>query len=48
MALQPTLSLVLLFIEVSLSHIIRHIVGLIWTSDRPVAEASTDTGQYDI
>jgi hypothetical protein len=29
--------------EVSLSHTIRHAVGLLWTSDQPVAEASTYT-----
>jgi hypothetical protein len=41
MALQPTLSLVLLCIDVSLSHAIRFTVGLLWTSDQSVAEAST-------
>jgi hypothetical protein len=41
MALEPTLSLVLLCIE-------RHTVGLLWTSDKPVAEASTYTGQHNI
>jgi hypothetical protein len=25
-----------------------HTVGLLWTSDQPVAEASTYTGQHDI
>jgi hypothetical protein len=38
MALLPTLSLLLLFIEVSSSHRIRHMIGLLWTSDQPVAE----------
>jgi hypothetical protein len=41
MALQPTLSLVLLCIEVSQWHTIRHTVGLLWTGDQPVAEART-------
>jgi hypothetical protein len=26
----------------------RHAVGLLWTSDQPVAEASTYTGQHNI
>jgi hypothetical protein len=26
----------------------RHMVGLLWTSDQPVAEASTYTGQHNI
>jgi hypothetical protein len=29
--------------EVSQSHTSIHTVGLLWTSDQPVAEASTDT-----
>jgi hypothetical protein len=41
------LSLVL-SIEASYSHTIRHAVGLLWTSDRPVAEASTYTAQHNI
>jgi hypothetical protein len=48
MALQPTLSLVLLCIEVSYSYTIRHTLGLLWTSDQPVEEASTYTGQHNI
>jgi hypothetical protein len=48
MELQPTLSLVLLCIEVSYSHTIRHTVGLLWKSDHSVAEASTCTGQHNI
>jgi hypothetical protein len=48
MALQPTLSLVLIRIEASQSHTIRHTVGLIWTSDQSLAEASTYTGQHNI
>jgi hypothetical protein len=28
-------------------HIPRHTVGLLWTSDQPVAEASTYTGQHN-
>jgi hypothetical protein len=27
---------------------IRHTVGLLWTSDQPVAEVSTYTGQHNI
>jgi hypothetical protein len=38
----------LLCIEVSQSHTIRHKVGLLWTSDQPVAEASTYTEQHNI
>jgi hypothetical protein len=30
------------------THKIRHTVGLLWTSDQPVAEASTYTGQHNI
>jgi hypothetical protein len=48
MALQPTLSLVLLCIEVFYPHTIRHTIGLLWTSDQPVAETSTYTGQHNI
>jgi hypothetical protein len=44
MALQSTLSLVLLCIEVSYSHTIRHTVVFLWASDQLVAEASTYTG----
>jgi hypothetical protein len=33
---------------VSWSHTYRHAVGLLWTSDQPVAEASTYTGQHNI
>jgi hypothetical protein len=32
--------------EVSKSHTYRHTVGLLWTSDQPVAETSTYTGQH--
>jgi hypothetical protein len=31
-----------------LDHTYRHTVGLLWTSDQPVAEASTYTGQHNI
>jgi hypothetical protein len=31
-----------------ITHRIRHTVGLFWTSDQPVAEASTYTGQHNI
>jgi hypothetical protein len=31
-----------------ITHTIRHTVGLLWTSDQPVAEASTYTGQHCI
>jgi hypothetical protein len=48
MALQPTLGLVLLCIEVTYSHTYRHTVGLLWTSDQPVAETSTYTGQHSL
>jgi hypothetical protein len=48
MALQPALSLVLLSVKVSvITHTIRHTVGLLWTSDQPVAETSTCTGQHN-
>jgi hypothetical protein len=33
---------------VSSSYTIRHTVGLLWTSDEPVAETSTYTGQHNI
>jgi hypothetical protein len=29
-------------------HILRHTVGLLWTSDQPVAKVSTYTGQHNI
>jgi hypothetical protein len=32
----------------AITHTIRHTVGLLWTSDQPVAEASTYTGQHNI
>jgi hypothetical protein len=31
-----------------ITHAIRHTVGLLWTSDQPVAEASIYTGQHNI
>jgi hypothetical protein len=31
-----------------ITHTIRHTVGLLWTSDQLVAEASTYTGQHNI
>jgi hypothetical protein len=31
-----------------ITHTIRHTVGLLWTSDQPVAEASTYIGQHNI
>jgi hypothetical protein len=43
MVLESALSPILLWTEVSL-----HTVGHPWTSDRPVAEASTYTGQHNI
>jgi hypothetical protein len=42
------LRLVLLCIEFSSSHTIRHTVGFLWTSDQPLAENSTYTGQHNI
>jgi hypothetical protein len=33
---------------VSWSHTYRHTVGLLWTSDQPVAETSTFTGQHNV
>jgi hypothetical protein len=30
------------------THTIRHTVGLLWTSDQPVAETATYTGQHNI
>jgi hypothetical protein len=47
MVLQPTLRLVLLCIEVSQSHKIRHTVGLFCMSDHLVAEASTYIGNHN-
>jgi hypothetical protein len=47
-ALQPTLNLVLLCIDVYPSHTIRHTVGLHWTTFQPIAEASTYRGQHNI
>jgi hypothetical protein len=29
-------------------NLVRHVVGLLWTSDQLVAKASTDTGQHNI
>jgi hypothetical protein len=31
-----------------ITHTIRHTVGLLWTGDQPVAEASTHTVQHNI
>jgi hypothetical protein len=31
-----------------ITYTLRHTVGLLWTSDQPVAEASTYTGQHNI
>jgi hypothetical protein len=31
----------------NLEHAIRHTVGLLWTSDQPVSETSTYTGQHN-
>jgi len=43
MARQPPVGQSLLIIEVSRSHLdTAHSVGLLWPSDRPVAETSTD------
>jgi hypothetical protein len=39
----PYLSLVLLCIEVSSSHTIRHTVGLLWTCGQPIAERPLPT-----
>jgi hypothetical protein len=44
----PYLSFVLPCTEVSLSHTIRRKVGLLWTSDQPVAKASNYTEQHNI
>jgi hypothetical protein len=43
----PWFSLSLPF-SVFLNHTYRHTVGLLWTSDQPVAETSTYTGQHNI
>jgi hypothetical protein len=32
----------------AITHTIRYMVGLLWTSDQPVAEASTYSGQHNI
>jgi hypothetical protein len=37
-----------LFGDSVISHTYRHTVGLLWTSDQPVAETSTYTGQRNI
>jgi hypothetical protein len=34
------------FVVSAITHAIRHMVGLLWTSDQPVAEASTYTRQH--
>jgi hypothetical protein len=45
----PYLRLPLLCTEVSvITHTSRHTVGLLWTSDQPVAETSTYTGEHNI
>jgi hypothetical protein len=31
-----------------ITHAIRHTAGILWTSDQPVSEASTYTGQHNI
>jgi hypothetical protein len=31
-----------------ITYTLRHTVGLLWTSDQPVAETSTCTGQHNI
>jgi hypothetical protein len=31
-----------------ITHTLRHMVGLLWTSDQPIAEASTYTEQHNI
>jgi hypothetical protein len=31
----------------TITHTIRYMVGLLWTSDQPVAEASTYSGQHN-
>jgi hypothetical protein len=47
MAQQPLLGQGLLIIEASRSHSdTAHLVGLLWTSDKPVAEISTDNTQH--
>jgi hypothetical protein len=48
MALQPRSGLGLLFWGFLITHTIRHTVGLLWTSDQPVTETSTYTGQHNI
>jgi hypothetical protein len=48
MALQPKSGLGLLYWAFLITHTIRHTVELLWTSDQPVAEASTCTGQHNI
>jgi hypothetical protein len=40
----PNWNIGLLFGVSVITHTIRHTVGLLWTSDQPVAEASTYTG----
>jgi hypothetical protein len=32
----------------AITRTLRHVVGLLWTSDQPVAEASTYTGQHNV
>jgi hypothetical protein len=38
---------IIFFWRGGVANLIRHSVGLLWTSDQPVAKASTDTGQHN-
>jgi hypothetical protein len=46
-AYSPRWTFGLPFLGVSWSHAYRHTVGLLWTSDQPVAKYSTYTGQHN-
>jgi hypothetical protein len=48
MALQPKSGLFILFLRFLDHTQLRHMVGLFWAIDQPVAEASAYTGQHNI
>jgi hypothetical protein len=47
-AYSPGCAFGLPFLGFLITHTHRHTVGLLWTSDQPVAETSTYTGQHNI
>jgi hypothetical protein len=48
MARQPKSGISLLILKFSNFFYFKHAVGLLWTTDEPVAKASTDTGQHNV